>query len=60
MITVQFEIGEQQAAALAEFVKRLGFSDLRAQAVDTDEAYLMRDGIFALQRGLADAGHAPR
>lgn len=48
------------AEALAQFVKRIGWSDARALAVDDDEAYAMMDGIAALQRALAEAGYAPR
>jgi len=58
--TLTVEIDEARATALAQFCKRVGFSDLRATAKDDDEAYVMRDGVDALRRALADAGFAPR
>lgn len=48
------------AEALAQLVKRIGWSDARSLAVNDDEAYAMMDGIAALQRALAEAGYAPR
>ena len=48
------------AEALAQLVKRFGWSDARSLAVNDDEAYSMMDGIAALQRALAEAGYAPR
>ena len=48
------------AEALAQLVKRIGWSDARSLAVNDDEAYSMMDGIAALQRALAEAGYAPR
>lgn len=50
----------QAAEALAQLVKRLGWSDARALAVNDDEAYAMMDGVAALQRALAEAGYNPR
>lgn len=51
---------EEDAAALAQLVKRIGWSDARALAVNDDKAYAMMDGIAALQRALAEAGYNPR
>lgn len=58
--TVQFEIDEFQADALAEFVKRVGWKEIRDNAVNEDQAFLIRDGINALRGGLTRAGFAPR
>jgi hypothetical protein len=49
-----------QAIALAQFVKRVTWSEIRSCAVDDDEAHLIRDAIEALQRALAEAGFSPR
>lgn len=46
--------------ALAQFLKRAGFSDFRSCAVDDAEAYAMRDAAEKIRRALADAGFAPR
>lgn len=59
-VTVQLELCDEQALALAQFVKRLGFSEIRVNAVDEQEAYQMRDAIDALRYQLAHAGYAPR
>jgi hypothetical protein len=59
-ITVTLDLDDDQAWALAQFAKRLGWQDFRAKAVDDDEADDMRNAIHALQRGLSDAGFCPR
>ncbi len=59
-ITLTIELADQHAAALAQFVKRVGWREMRDNAVDEEETYQIRDGILAVQRGLAEAGHAPR
>lgn len=57
-LTVQ--ITEPQAAALALFVKRVGWSEMRGCATDDEETYLIRDAIDRLQRALREAGFVPR
>lgn len=54
------ELTEAEAMALAQFCKRVTFSEMRDCAVDNDEAYLIRDAIDKLQTGLRLAGYAPR
>ncbi|MFL6970066.1 hypothetical protein ACJ6X8_27940 [Pseudomonas alvandae] len=49
-----------QTLALAQFVKRLTWSDMRGCAKDDDEAYEIRDAVGKLQNALALAGYAPR
>lgn len=51
---------EAQTLALAQFVKRVGWNEIRVNAVNDDEAYLMRDSISELQDALARIGYAPR
>lgn len=51
---------EETALALAQFVKRVGWSEMRICAVDDDEAREIRTGVYAVQKGLADEGFAPR
>lgn len=60
MIQVAFELEESQALALAQFVKRVGWSDIRQNAVSDDEAYTMRDALGELAKALRDSGFAPR
>ncbi len=59
-VTVTLELDSGNAWALALFVKRVGWSEIRQNAVDDTEAYDMRDAIEALQRALAEAGISPR
>ncbi|EDC2918750.1 hypothetical protein GAD60_21700 [Salmonella enterica] len=59
-VTVTTELTDSQAIALAQFVKRLTWSEMRACAVDDDETWVMKDAIQALQKSLADAGFSPR
>jgi len=58
--TIELHLVEAQAQALAQFVKRVGWSEFRANAVDDAEAYEIRVAVNALQRALAEAGFAPR
>ncbi|QUN32353.1 hypothetical protein KB879_32125 (plasmid) [Cupriavidus sp. KK10] len=46
--------------ALAQFVKRLTWTDMRACAVDDEEAYAIRDAVDRLGKALAEQGYAPR
>ncbi|OSK98848.1 hypothetical protein ECVG_05222 [Escherichia coli H386] len=59
-MTIDLELKEDEAAALAQFVKRVSWSTLREHAVSDDEAYMMKDAIDALQRSLAASGYSPR
>jgi len=60
MITVSIELNEELAQALAQFIKRVGFTEMRSNAVDDCEAYLMREAIEGVRIGLANAGFSPR
>lgn len=57
---LDLDLNEDQTLALAQFVKRVGWSEIRQNAVDDEEAYLMRDAINELQRALARQGYNPR
>jgi hypothetical protein len=57
-ISLSLEAG--QALALAQFVKRVGWSEIRQNATDDDEAYAMRDALGELAKSLQAAGYAPR
>lgn len=58
--TVKLELDAGHAWALALFLKRVGWSDIRGNAQDDTEAYDIRDAVEAAARALADAGYAPR
>jgi len=54
------ELTEAETWALAQFVKRVGWTEFRGNAVDEAEAYQIRSAVDKLQRALAGAGIAPR
>lgn len=54
------DLDEAETWALAQLVKRLGYSDCRANAVDDAEAHLMLEALAKLQRALDEAGVSPR
>lgn len=58
--TVILELEPNQALALAQFAKRVGWSEMRSCAVDDQEAYEIRAALAVLATALADAGYAPR
>ena len=60
MVVFSVELSEKQAIALAQFVKRVGFAEMRSNAIDDFEVYEMRDAIDRLRIGLANAGFSPR
>jgi hypothetical protein len=59
-VRLTFDISEAQALALAQFLKRVGWSEMRANAVDTTEAYVIRAVFEELRKELAHVGYAPR
>ncbi len=60
MITVEVEMTEEQAAAFAQFLKRVGVSDYRNLSVDDQEAYAMQEAGEKIRRALGEAGYTPR
>ncbi|EGX8545774.1 hypothetical protein JG964_004547 [Salmonella enterica] len=59
-LSLELDDKEALALALAQFVKRLTWSDLRGCAVDDDEAYVIKDAVDKLQRAMAEEGFSPR
>jgi hypothetical protein len=51
---------DAQAWDLAQFFKRVCFSDYRSCPTSEAEAYLMRDAGELVRRALAEQGYAPR
>lgn len=60
MIILTVELTEELALALAQFVKRVGFAEMRSNAVDDCEAYVIREAIDRVRAGLANVGFSPR
>lgn len=59
-VTIEFELTKQEALALAQFVKRIGWEELRINAVDDNEAYCIRDAIAHVRSALSRQGFSPR
>lgn len=52
-------IDEVQAKALAQFIKRIEWSDIRANASNDGEAFQMTTAVTKLQDALARQGYTP-
>lgn len=59
-VLISLELPENQAIALAQFIKRVGWSEMRGCAVNDNEAYEIKDAVCVLQNALAEKGYAPR
>jgi hypothetical protein len=59
-VTLQIDMPQDLAWALAQMLKRIGYSDCRALAEDDQQAYQMIQATEQVRRALADAGIAPR
>lgn len=59
-VQVALELTEDQALALAQFLKRIGYSDIRTLSVDGSEAHTMRAALYSVQRAVNHAGFDPR
>lgn len=59
-VRVTFLLTDGQALALAQFCKRVGWTEMRGCAADEFETYLIREALGELQTELADKGYAPR
>jgi hypothetical protein len=60
LVNLAVALTDTEAYDLAQFLKRVGFSEFRSNAVDEAEAYRMRDAAAKVARALADVGYAPR
>ncbi len=49
----EFELTDEQAQALAQYLKRVQFDDFRRRAIDEDDAYLMQDAASEVRKALA-------
>ncbi len=59
-VQVTLELEPAKAEALAQFVKRVTWLEMRCCAVDDKEAFEIRGAIETLQNSLADSGYSPR
>jgi hypothetical protein len=59
-VSLAVELTDAEAWNLAQFLKRVGFSEFRQNAQDEAEAYAMRDAADRVAVALREAGYAPR
>jgi|BogFormECP03_OM3_1039632.scaffolds.fasta_scaffold90702_1 hypothetical protein len=59
-VHVDLDLPSSAALALAQFVKRVTWKEMRECAVDDAEAYEIRAAVDTLQKALTEAGYAPR
>lgn len=59
-VVVTLELAPHLALALAQFTKRLCWSEIRTCAVSDSEAYEIVAAVRHVQERLADEGFAPR
>ncbi len=57
---IKFEVGENQAAALSQMLKRIGFSEIRKLSTSEEETYEAQNALESVRKALADAGYNPR
>jgi hypothetical protein len=60
MTIIEVELPDDLAMALAQFLKRVGYSDYLSLAIDKQEAYETVDAGEKVRKALADKGFAPR
>jgi len=60
MEQLNISLDEKHAWALAQFLKRVGFSDIRNCAKSDDEAYLIQTSFSEIREALNDIGINPR
>jgi hypothetical protein len=58
IVTIEFDA--EQAWALAQLVKRIGWADCRSLAEDDEQTRQMIQATERVRAALAEAGYAPR
>lgn len=53
-------LSDSEALALAQLVKRIGYEEIRQNAVDKDEAQEMLNALAELAKVMGEAGYNPR
>jgi len=57
---IEIEASEKQLYAVAQVLKRTGFTDIRALSASDEEAYDAQYALEQIRTGLAAAGYNPR
>ena len=59
-VRVVVELTDKEADALADFLKRICFSEYQLRCLDDQQAYLAQDAGKKLRMVLIEKGYAPR
>lgn len=59
-ITIDAELTDKEAWALAQFLKRISWDEVRRNAVSDDDAHVMLDALGKVRNGVNRAGFDPR
>lgn len=59
-VMLSLELTDSEALALAQFVKRVTWTEMRACAIDEAECYEIRRGLDLLRQELGLQGYSPR
>lgn len=54
------DVNPEQAKAMSQVLKRIGFSDIRVLSYDDDEAYQAQYALEQVRQALAENGYNPR
>lgn len=57
---IDIDIDETQTAALAQVLKRIGYTDIRALSQDDAEAYSAQHALEQIRQALVKQGYDPR
>ena len=57
---INVELSDDQAYALSQFCKRVGWQEWRQNSASDEEAYFTRDAFDQLAHALAEQGYKPR
>lgn len=60
MTSIKINFLDNEAEALAQFLKRAGFSDFRSLAKSDEEAYAMQSAALKIAQSLSEVGYSPR
>jgi negative regulator of sigma E activity len=60
MVTFTVQMDQDTAQALAQFLKRVSWCEVRQNASGDDEADQMRYGLEQVRKGLQEVGYDPR
>ncbi|MCP4127376.1 MAG: hypothetical protein GY753_09970 [Gammaproteobacteria bacterium] len=59
MNEILIELSDSEAKGLSQFLKRVGWSEIRGNSVNEKEADMVKNAIYEVQKGLAKAGYQP-